>query len=254
MVARPAARPAFPPLPGGPSSAFTLLELLAVAAVIALLAAILLPALSRALAGARRASCLSNLRQQSVAWQLFLDDHQDAFPDRRDLKTSLPGGYKPWASWPASDPRAGWAAAVLAAELPEPGPWSCPALAARVFGELEQIRQPAGPGAQATVARYWMWRFDRTDQPTPDDNFWGRPASDCARSLQRAGNPAAGVVGGPSDVELVVDPYFPGGIASVPVALRGRSAHPAGRNRLMLDGSAAFLADRRLGGAQAAAW
>ncbi|HEU5070700.1 MAG TPA: prepilin-type N-terminal cleavage/methylation domain-containing protein, partial [Verrucomicrobiae bacterium] len=93
--------------------AFTLIELLVVIAIIAILAALLLPALSRAKAQARRASCISQLRQQGVAWRLYLDDHNGRFPDRRDLKTSLPGGYKPWSSWPTSDPRAGWAAVVL---------------------------------------------------------------------------------------------------------------------------------------------
>jgi hypothetical protein len=28
---------------------------------------------------------------------MYLNDNQDRFPDRRDLKASLPGGYHPWA-------------------------------------------------------------------------------------------------------------------------------------------------------------
>jgi hypothetical protein len=47
---------------------------------------------------------------------MYLNDHEDHFADRRDLKSSLPGGYHPWTSWPASDPRGGWAAIVLKEE------------------------------------------------------------------------------------------------------------------------------------------
>src|ERR1700730_12227029 len=101
------------PKRAGSPCPFPLIELLVVIAIIAILAALLLPALSRAKQRGQRAACLSNLRQIAVAFRVYLDENQDHFVDRRDLKSSFPGGYHPWSSWPPSDPRSGWAAVVL---------------------------------------------------------------------------------------------------------------------------------------------
>ena len=90
-----------------------------------------------------------------------------------------------------------------------------------------------------------MWRFDRTDDPVPFDNFWGRAEGECVTSLRAANNPQAGNPGGPADVELSVDVYFPNTIGTVAPELKGRTSHPKGRNRLMLDGHVEFLRDAR---------
>jgi prepilin-type N-terminal cleavage/methylation domain-containing protein/prepilin-type processing-associated H-X9-DG protein len=55
--------------------AFTLIELLVVIAVIALLLALLAPALRAAREQARRAVCLSNLRQLTLAWLIYAQEH-----------------------------------------------------------------------------------------------------------------------------------------------------------------------------------
>jgi len=59
---------------------FTLIELLVVIGIVIILAALLLPALSRAKECARRVKCLSNLKQTSLAFRLFAQEHDGHYP------------------------------------------------------------------------------------------------------------------------------------------------------------------------------
>jgi prepilin-type N-terminal cleavage/methylation domain-containing protein/prepilin-type processing-associated H-X9-DG protein len=71
------------------AGAFSLVELLVVIAIIGILAALLLPALSKAKANAKRIECVSNLKQTGVAFHSFMHDHESKFP--MELSTNYGG-------------------------------------------------------------------------------------------------------------------------------------------------------------------
>lgn len=224
--------------------AFTLIELLIVIAVIGILASLLLPSLAAAKRRSQQVACISNLRQIGLGFSLFIADDQDRFPDRRDLKITL--GYKPWTTWPPSDPRGGWAAVVLTNEVRSEGVWTCPAIFASSLRDVAQCTQAWRIDDANAMVTYWLWRFDRPDDPIPLDDFWGKTVQQCIPDLRAANNPTVGQPGGPTDIELTVDPYFPNTVASLPPELQGRTAHRKGRNRLFLDMHAMFERDARL--------
>src|SRR5689334_229750 len=58
-------------------SGFTLIELLVVIAIIAILAAILFPVFAQAREKARATSCLSNLKNVSLAWMMYTQDYDE---------------------------------------------------------------------------------------------------------------------------------------------------------------------------------
>jgi prepilin-type N-terminal cleavage/methylation domain-containing protein len=61
-------------------NAFTLIELLVVIAIIAILAAILFPVFAQAREKARGATCVSNLKQISLAWLMYAQDYDETNP------------------------------------------------------------------------------------------------------------------------------------------------------------------------------
>jgi prepilin-type N-terminal cleavage/methylation domain-containing protein len=61
-------------------SGFTLIELLVVIAIIAILAAILFPVFARARENARRASCMSNVKQMGLGVMMYVQDYDEKYP------------------------------------------------------------------------------------------------------------------------------------------------------------------------------
>ncbi|MEN3000683.1 MAG: prepilin-type cleavage/methylation domain-containing protein, partial [Armatimonadota bacterium] len=123
--------------------------------------------------------------------------------------------------------------------------WSCPSVRGSVLGEAVQVKQYIDPLRPERATRYWMWRFDRPDDPVPPDNFWGKTIEQAIADLQANPSPFYARPEGVADVELAVDPYFPRTIGTVPPELRGKAVHRGGRNRLFLDGHIRWLRDIR---------
>jgi prepilin-type N-terminal cleavage/methylation domain-containing protein/prepilin-type processing-associated H-X9-DG protein len=81
---------------------FTLIELLVVIAIIGILAGMVFPVFARARESARKAVCLSNVKNIALAVQMYLADNNDTLMDREyrqeviDYFNGVPGGGTHW--------------------------------------------------------------------------------------------------------------------------------------------------------------
>ena len=94
---------------------FTLIELLVVIAIIGILAAMVFPVFARARESARKAVCLSNVKNIALAIQMYLGDNNDTLPPAEhrqevmDYLEAIPGGGTQCRAGTDS-PRVGWMA------------------------------------------------------------------------------------------------------------------------------------------------
>ncbi len=93
---------------------FTLIELLVVIAIIGILAAMVFPVFARARESARKAVCLSNVKNIALAVNMYLGDNNDTFPPREHRQevidymasvadcgtTKYPTQVNPYLRWP----------------------------------------------------------------------------------------------------------------------------------------------------------
>jgi prepilin-type N-terminal cleavage/methylation domain-containing protein len=117
---------------------FTLIELLVVIAIIAILAALLLPALKAAKDTAKQIKCIGNLRQQGLAFAMYMGDYNAHMP------------YRP-----------GWRGAVDSGRQHSTWEW----LMAPYVGSQEPAWNPAMSGGQYVDVH---WSVDNVNNPI----FW----------------------------------------------------------------------------------
>jgi prepilin-type N-terminal cleavage/methylation domain-containing protein/prepilin-type processing-associated H-X9-DG protein len=116
---------------------FTLIELLVVIAIIGILAAMVFPVFARARESARKAVCLSNVKNVALAIQMYLGDNNDTLPPEEHRQEVLdffaigPGGTEeppdPSDSWCSnqSNPYLRWCV-ILDEYVKNRDVWRCP--------------------------------------------------------------------------------------------------------------------------------
>ena len=169
---------------------FTLIELLVVIAIIAILAALLLPAFSRARAQAVAITCVSNLKQFSLAWLIYAHDSADKIPSNQggDMKPNpvFDTWVRGWLDitsldWPDNSNADHLRTSLLGTYLRESvGIWRCPAdpSLARLNGQtIPRVRSYSmnnylgnAEGSQNDPWKF-IWKLADMVNPSPSQTF-----------------------------------------------------------------------------------
>ena len=149
-------------------SGFTLIELLVVIAIIAILAAILFPVFAKARAKARTTSCVSNLRQLSVAIRMYCDDTDGAGPFSTCGSWVTDGvnngglPYYHYGDWRQKISDGGYAAKLV---LEYVNYASSPLYSCPEGGNYNMNRYRGGYGPAGACGNFSPWIFDAAKQP-----------------------------------------------------------------------------------------
>ena len=167
---------------------FTLIELLVVIAIIGILAAMVFPVFARARESARKAVCLSNIKNIALAIQMYIGDYDDVFPpsehrqDVRDWLIANPGGgtktcccadrvtsANPYLKWPV----------VLDPYVRNRDVWRCPS--ARTVNEFT-VYSTASPEANGDWFKAMVAAWETCPHPRPCNSplppGWGGTVTD----------------------------------------------------------------------------
>lgn len=192
---------------------FTLVELLVVIGIIALLISILLPALNRAREQARRAQCLSNLRQQGVFLNMYVNQNKGCLP------VGTRGTYAVMSYMI-------WYADSSAATPPAGGEWSGVGLLVPA-GLVSQIPE-TGDGKVFYCPSQHNGGSDYDDKSWNPGNPWvGVPRASCRINYNQRFEWSYGT-GDPTVTPVITDPQLPLPVGSLPPIITGGPLPPVG--------------------------